>query len=125
MLDFGERVYSGALFNNGKTGLEMHNLYPYFYYKAYNEAWTELIAAPTLYSGDVPPACECASNGTFRLKRLFSATLRSESLALQQSYVHCFPVLRNGKWSGMWSGKYYDAQKLRRIIQRKAKNILI
>lgn len=23
----------------------MHNLYPYFYYKAYNEAWTELMGS--------------------------------------------------------------------------------
>ena len=33
----------------------------------------------------------------------FSAPFRSENRALRCSYVHCFRVLRNGRWSVMWS----------------------
>ena len=39
----------------------------------------------------------------FPLKIAFSAPFRSENRALRHSYLHCFRVLRNGRWSVMWS----------------------
>ena len=33
----------------------------------------------------------------------FSAPFCSENRALRHSYLHCFRVLRNGRWSVMWS----------------------
>lgn len=36
-------------------------------------------------------------------KNSFSAPFRSENRALQHSYLHCFRVLRNGRWSVVWS----------------------
>lgn len=41
--DDGEHVPEDAVFHNGKTGREMHNLYPYLYLKATYEALNEAV----------------------------------------------------------------------------------
>jgi len=39
----------------------------------------------------------------FPLKIAFSAPFRLENRAFRRSCIHCFRVLRNGRWSVMWS----------------------
>ena len=43
------------------------------------------------------------SQGIFRLFSLFSVLSAPKNHALRHSYLHMFRVLRNGKWSVMWS----------------------
>lgn len=39
MIDYADNVYEDSVFSNGKYGTEMHNAYPYWYAKRFNEAW--------------------------------------------------------------------------------------
>lgn len=41
MVDYGEYVYEDTVFDNGMTGDEMHNFYPYYYNKTVNQAWSD------------------------------------------------------------------------------------
>ena len=43
MVDYADNVYEDTLFYNGKTGDEMHNLYPYYYDKAVYAAWDKAL----------------------------------------------------------------------------------
>ena len=45
MVDFGDNVYEDSLFYNGMTGSQMHNLYPYYYTKAINQAFTNALGS--------------------------------------------------------------------------------
>ncbi|MCL2707533.1 MAG: InlB B-repeat-containing protein [Defluviitaleaceae bacterium] len=42
MVDFGESLGPASVLHDGRTGDEMHNLYPYYYNKTINEVFTEL-----------------------------------------------------------------------------------
>jgi len=44
MVDYGEYVPVNALTYNGKTGIEMHNLWAYYYCKVMDEVWNEGVA---------------------------------------------------------------------------------
>ena len=56
------------------------------------------------------PAASCSQTDLrrhFPLKIAFSAPFSSENRALRHSYLHCFRVLRNGRWSVMWSAGFF------------------
>ena len=118
MLDFGERVYSGGLFANGMTGSQMHNFYPYFYYKAYNEVWTELMGSADFVFWR---RAACAGSQTYAAN--FGGDQMGDFAGLQESVYALLSITSSGfsSWgsdlAGLGNNDETDSQLYMRWLQ--------
>lgn len=100
LIDFGELIQPYTLFSNGKTGLEMHNAFSYYYAKGYHDLFESKVG------DDYILFARAGSAGMQSYTALFSGDQAANFEGLRQQLVAGLSVSTSGfsVWGGDMAG---------------------